>query len=297
MKRGAAEKRTLIERHRGSLAFSRAARALGLSRKNRHEQVQAPDQDRAAWKECIERVLTEFPCYGYRRVTAALTRAGNTVNRKKIMRIMRETGLKQKRRTYKPRTTDSRHQLRTFPNLVKELVPSYPHHIWAGDITYVRLPGGFCYAAMLIDLFTRKVVGFAVALSMDESLVTACLDMALRDGTPAFHHSDRGGQYCATEYVGKLEGLGIAVSMADTGVSVDNPYAESLNRTLKVEEVYLRDYRDFAEAKASIRSFIVDVYNTRRLHSSLGYLPPAEFEALWRDKQLQKTALAVPCTH
>jgi len=201
---------------------------------------------------------------------------------------MDECGLKQKRRYYKPRTTDSRHKMRVFPNLIKVIVPCFPHHVWVGDITYVRLPGGFCYAAILLDLFTRKVVGYAVALSMDARLVHAALDMALLSGVSRFHHSDRGGQYCEKEYVARLEKLGTKISMAETGVSVDNPFAESFNRTLKVEEVYLRDYQNLEEAKCSVGDFIEKIYNAKRLHSSLGYLPPIEFEELWKSRQLQK---------
>jgi transposase InsO family protein len=291
------EKRALIEKHRGRLAFSRAALALGLSRKNRHEQETSQNGGDVAWKKRIESVLEEFPCYGYRRVTASLKRAGETVNKKKIMRIMEETGLKQKRRKYKPKTTDSRHKMRVFPNLVKTLVPSFPHHIWVGDITYVRLPGGFCYVAILLDLFTRKVVGYAVAMSMDASLVHRALEMALQEGTPGFHHTDRGGQYCEKEYVARLEKLNVKISMADTGISVDNPFAESFNRTLKVEEVYLRDYQNLEEAQQSIGDFIEKVYNAKRLHSSLGYMPPIEFEELWKSRRLQKSDELLSCIH
>jgi transposase InsO family protein len=291
------EKRALIEKHRGDLPFSRAAHALGLSRKNRYKKEVTPSTELTTWKTHIEKILTDFPCYGYRRVTATLKRQSFTVNHKKIMRIMHATGLKQKKRKWKPRTTDSRHKLRVFPNRVKDIVPRYPHHLWVSDITYVQLPSGFCYAAIVLDVFTRKVVGWSIALSMEQALVIDALDMALHLGTPAFHHSDRGGQYCATEYVKKLEDVGATISMADTGVSVDNPFAESFNRTLKVEEVYLREYQTFDDAKQSINTFIVDVYNAKRLHSSLGYLPPNEFEALWKSQQLQKDVLKLQLLH
>ena len=197
------------------------------------------------------------------------------------MRLMHETGLKQKRRKYKPKTTDSRHTLRTFPNLIKGIVPSFPHHIWASDITYVQLPTSFCYVAIVLDVFTKRVVGWSIALSMEKELVLEALEMALKTGTPTFHHSDRGGQYCAHDYVKRLEDVGTQVSMADTGVSVDNPFAESFNRTLKVEEVYLKNYESFEEAKASIAHFINDVYHAKRLHQSLGYQTPDEFTASW----------------
>lgn len=297
MKREANEKRALIEKHRASLSFSRAAEAIGLARKNRHVHLPSAVPDTAIWKQHIESILEEFPCYGYRKVTAALQRAGHTINHKKIMRLMDETGLKQKRRNYKPKTTDSRHRLKVFPNLVKGLSITHPNHVWAGDITYVRLPRGFCYVAILIDLFTRKVVGYAIAITMDASLVHTALEMALQYGVPLFHHTDRGGQYCEKEYVERLEKLRVKISMADVGISVDNPFAESFNRTLKVEEIYLRDYQNLEEAQQSIATFIEKVYNAKRLHSSLNYLPPIEFEALWKSRQLQKSSQPVSSTH
>ncbi len=195
---------------------------------------------------------------------------------------MREMGLKQKRRKYKPKTTDSRHRLRIFPNLVKKITPSFPNHLWVSDITYVQLPHGFCYVAIVLDVFTKRVVGWSIALTMEKELVIDALDMALKTGTPVFHHSDRGGQYCAHEYVKRLEDGGTKVSMADTGVSVDNPFAESFNRTLKVEEVYLKSYESFADAQASIAHFINDVYHVKRLHQSLNYQTPNEFYASWQ---------------
>ena len=245
------------------------------------------------WKERIEAILLETPCYGYRKVTAALKRTYR-VNHKKIMRIMNITNLKQKRRKYKPRTTDSRHKLRTFPNLVKGIAPSFPHHIWASDITYVRLPGGFCYVAIIIDVFTKEIVGWSIALSMELPLVMDALEMALKKGVPVFHHSDRGSQYCSHDHLARLENAGVKISMADAGVSVDNPYAESFNRTLKVEEVYLHEYQDLDEAKASIKDFIERVYRTKRLHASLGYLTPEEFSAQW---ELQNDVESVSFAH
>jgi putative transposase len=215
-------------------------------------------------------------------VTAVLKRAGEVHNHKKIMRIMHETGLKQKRRKYKPRTTDSRHRLRIFPNVIKGVIASFPNHLWVSDITYVQLPHGFCYVAIVLDVFTKRVVGWNIALNMEKELVIDALDMALKTGTPVFHHSDRGGQYCAHEYVKRLEDGGTKISMADTGISVDNPFAESFNRTLKVEEVYLKNYESFDDAKQSITTFINDVYHRKRLHQSLQYQTPHEFYTSWQ---------------
>jgi putative transposase len=233
------------------------------------------------WKEKIVSILTEFPCYGYRKITKALHRQGYTINKKKVARIMQAGGLAQKRRKYGVKTTNSRHNLPTYPNCIKGVVPSFPHHIWVADITYVRLARGFCYVAIVLDVFTRKVVGWAVLETMATLLVTSALEMALTKGTPTYHHSDRGGQYCSSEYTGMLKSRGITISMAATGVSVDNPHAESFNKTLKVEEVYLSDYETIDDAAPSIERFIERVYNEKRLHASLGYLPPAEFEELW----------------
>ena len=256
--------------------------AIGLSRKCwKQIPCDTEKETLTAWKTKIETILVDTPCYGYRKVTAALKKTGEVHNHKKIMRLMHETGLKQKRRKYKPRTTDSRHKLRTFPNVIKDIVPSFPHHIWTSDITYVRLPTGFCYVAIVLDVFTKHVVGWSIALHMEKELVCEALEMALKEGTPTLHHSDRGGQYCAHEYVKKLEDAGVKISMADTGVSVDNPYSESFNRTLKVEEVYLKNYESFEEARTSIAHFINDVYHAKRLHQSLDYHTPDEFYASW----------------
>jgi putative transposase len=249
---------------------------------------------KAFWKPKMEAILSITPCYGYRKVTAALRRSGEVINHKKVMRLMNITGFKQKKRKFKPRTTDSRHKLRVFPNLVKEIVPSYPHHVWVGDITYVRLPHGFCYVAILMDVYTKKIMGWSIALHMEKELVLEALDMALRVGTPMYHHTDRGGQYCATDNIERLESHGVQVSMADTGVSVDNPFAESFNKTLKVEEVYLHDYQNIDEARASIGSFINDVYHAKRLHQALGYRTPDEVFTEW---QLQNPAPLVPLLH
>jgi len=257
--------------------------AIGLSRKCWKEKAANDEKTNTltAWKKKLETILVDTPCYGYRKVVAALKRLGETHNHKKIMRIMHETGLKQKRRKYKPRTTNSRHKLQVFPNLIKGIIPWFPHHIWVGDITYVQLPNGFCYVAIVLDVFTKKVVGWSIALNMEKELVMDAMTMALKNGTPFFFHSDRGGQYCATDHIQLLETSNVKISMADTGVSVDNPFAESFNKTLKVEEVYLKNYESFDEAKVSIGKFINDVYHAKRLHQSLGYLTPDEFEAAW----------------
>lgn len=277
------------------------AEAVGLSRKCLNTvtatECTSPRKGDESLKERIIAVLSEFSCYGYRRMAAELKRRGETVNRKRVARVMRASGLTQKRKKRTVKTTDSRHHLKTFPNLVKDIVSNHPFHILASDITYVRLEHGFCYVALIIDTFTRRVVGWAVDTHMETSLVVSALNRALVLGTPEYHHSDRGGQYCSREYTRLLKSHGVRISMADPGLSVDNPYAESLNKTLKQEEVYLRGYRTVTDARSSIGTFIDDVYNTRRLHSSIGYVPPVEFETAWHAAQSdvgQARALSTP---
>jgi len=265
------------------------AEAVGLSRKclgvTTSTEKNEPRLGDNSLKERIVAVLSVFPRYGYRRVTAHLRRTGDTINKKRIQRVMRACGLVQKRKKRTIKTTDSTHRLTTFPNLIKDIVPNHPFHVLAADITYVRLEHGFCYVAMVIDIFTRKVVGWAVDTHMETSLVMTALNMSLTHGTPDYHHSDRGAQYCSHEYVDTLTKRGTQISMADVGMSVDNPYAESMNKTLKQEEVYLKEYRTVDDARHSISTFIDNVYNKKRLHSSIGYVPPEEFEQAWFAKQ------------
>ena len=226
-------------------------KAIGLSPKCYEEKENTENKEKdAPWKEQIENVLAEYPYYGSKRLTKELNRRGFIVNKKRIGRIMKESGLAQKRRRRWTKTTDSRHLLPIYPNLVKGTIASYPKHIWVADITYVRLAKGFCYVAIILDVFTKKVVGWAIDTHMEKSLVIEALQLALLGGAPEFHHSDRGGQYCSYEYTGLLKENEAKISMADTGVSVDNPYAESFNRTLKVEEVHLADYDTVRDAKS-----------------------------------------------
>ncbi len=255
--------------------------AIGLSSKTwyAHEE-EVDDTDDLVWKERIERILIDFPYYGFRRVHAQLLRDLHTINKKRVQRIMQEYKLVQKRRKYSITTTNSRHTLPTYLNLIATLVIAHPEHVWVADITYIRLPNGkFCYLATILDIFTRRIRGWALREHMREELVVEALNAALkRNGAPEYFHSDRGGQYCGKMHTEILERNGVQISMAATGVSVDNAFAESFFRTIKVEEVYLSDYADIADARRSIAQFIDVVYTHKRLHSSLGYLTPDEFE-------------------
>jgi putative transposase len=228
----------------------------------------------------IKAIATAFPSYGYRRITAALRREGMLVNHKKAYRVMAQNGICCSiRRAYK-HTTNSNHDLAKYPNLVKNLIPSRLNQVWHADITYIRFEASFAYLAAIIDGFSRRVVGYAIGKTLSPALTIAALNDAIkaRDTAKLIHHSDQGFQYCSSQYVKILKDNGILISMSDKANPYDNAKMESFFRTLKVEEVYMSDYRTFEDVLESIPFFIEEVYNGKRLHSSLGYIPPEEFE-------------------
>lgn len=220
-----------------------------------------------------------WPTYGYRRLTAQLRREGWPVNHKRIQRLMQEMGLQGQAPKRKVRTTNSQHGFRRYPNLVQNLCIVRPHQVWVADITFVRLAHQFVYLAVIMDVFTRRILGWHLSHSLDQSLTLTALQRALQVATPEIHHSDQGGQYAATAYVDLLQDAEVTISMADVGAAWQNGYAERVIRTIKEEEVDLSDYQDFHDAYQQIGRFLTDVYNHKRIHSSLGYLTPAEFEA------------------
>jgi len=242
--------------------------------------------------ELIEGVLLRFPTYGYRRVTAQLQREGHRVNHKRVRRVMRENDLLAivRRRV---KTTNSQHGYGRYPNLVKDLVVVRPDQVWCSDITYIQLQRAFIYLAIILDVFTRGLRGWHLARTLSTDLVLPALKQALATRTPEIHHSDQGAQYAAQGYVELLQAAGTQISMSTKGKATDNPYAERVIRTIKEEEVYLADYIDFADAYARIGHFIQDVYQTKRIHSALGYLTPAEFEAAyWLEQELAQLVAA-----
>lgn len=234
-------------------------------------------------RDAIERIALQFPGYGYRRVAAALRREGWTVNHKRVLRIMREESLLcQLKRRFKV-TTESAHSFKRYPNLIKETEVHGLDQVWSSDITYIRLPRTFCYLAAILDAYSRRCIGWHLSRQIDTSLTLWALEMALATRRPTaelIHHSDQGVQYASSEYVSRLEEAGARISMSAVGNPYENAKAESFFRTLKMEEVYLKDYANFQEAEENIAQFIEEVYNQKRLHSSLGYLPPVEFEAV-----------------
>lgn len=259
---------------------------LGLSRSAvyaaRQRAARAADSAALALRDAIERLVLEFPGYGYRRVTHELRRQGWAINHKRVLRVMREESLLCQIKRHFVATTDSRHGLGRYPNLLQERIVDGPNQAWVADITYIRLPTSFCYLAAILDAWSRRVVGWDLSRHIDTDLTLAALERAIAERRPApglIHHSDHGVQYASTRYVARLEQLGAQVSMAAIGNVYENALAESFFATLKREEVYLHDYQSFAEAETNLHRFIAAVYNHKRLHSSLGYRPPSEFEA------------------
>ena len=228
-----------------------------------------------------QQIVLESPAYGYRRITAELKRRGFDVNHKRVLRLMRQDNLLCLRHKAFMVTTDSRHSLPVYPNLASDLVPSGVNQLWVADITYIRLRTEFVYLAVLLDAFSRRVIGWALGRTLEAGLALSALAMALRQRQPAaglVHHSDRGVQYASGDYTDLLKQHQIQISMSRKGNPYDNAACESFMKTLKYEEVYRTEYRDLADAYAQIGEFLERVYNQQRLHSALGYVPPAEFE-------------------
>ncbi len=229
-------------------------------------------------RDAMENIALEFPRYGYRRMTAELNRRDWSVNPKRVLRLMREYHLLIEVKRY-CRTTFSQHAYGRYPNLIKHLDIARPDQVWAADITYVRVAREFLYLAVLLDLYTRAIRGWELSHSLSESLTMCALRSALALNHPEIHHSDQGVQYAATAYTQLLQDRNIQISMAAQGEPTENAFAERLMRTLKEEEVSLHEYRDYDDARSHIARFLDDVYMHKRLHSALGYVPPAEFEA------------------
>ena len=271
---------------------------MNLPRSSYYYHPKAPETSsgQRALVDRIEGIAEEFPRYGYRKVTAQLRREGLLVNHKKIQRIMRERGLGVKRRRRFVRTTDSNHPYPVYPNLIKEHMTTGINQVWVADLTYIRITMAFVYLAVILDLYSRKAIGYALSEQIDTDLSLRALQMALQRRDPpvgVIHHSDRGVQYAAHEYIDVLRAYQFQISMSRKGNPYDNAAAESFIKTLKTEEVYLWEYQTMADVQRRLPYFIEDVYNQKRLHASLGYRPPAEYEAMLVPETLNHPCLTL----
>ena len=257
-------------------------RLAGLSRAGFYRKLQQPDEYEMGLRAALHEAALEHPFYGYRRLTHELKRRGWAVGERRVRRMMREDNLLRLRKTRRFQTTDSRHDRPIYPNLARDLRPAGLNQLWVADITYVRLRAEFIYAAVVLDVFSRRVVGWAIGPGLETELPLAALEQALEARRPTgelVHHSDRGTQYASHKYVDKLRANGVRISMSRKGNPYDNAFAESFMKTLKTEEVYANEYETLEEAQAEIGRFVEVIYNRKRLHSALGYRPPAELEA------------------
>jgi putative transposase len=262
---------------------------MGLARSTYYRRSQPlslkAQKEEADLRDRIEGIVVEYSRYGYRRVTWQLKREGWKVNHKRVHRILQEESLQCQVKRRWVKTTDSNHGYAVYPNLLQGVEVIRPNQVWVADITYIRILSGFLYLAVVLDLFSRKVIGWALSDRIDAELSVQALRMALEEREPVrdcIHHSDRGVQYACHAYVEELRAAGMRISMARKGNPYDNAAAESFMKTLKCEEVYLWDYQTVKDVKERIPYFLEEVYNQKRLHSALGYCPPNEFEEAWQ---------------
>jgi len=262
---------------------SQRCRAVGMARASyyRYRGHTPPVDTDTELRDKIQRLALKSSCYGYRRITAALHRQGVRVNHKRVLRLMRADNLLCLRKKRFVQTTDSQHGFAVYPNLPPDLTVTACDQLWVADLTYIHLHSQFIYLAVILDVFSRRCIGWELGPHLDAPLALAALQQALttRRVTPTLvHHSDRGVQYASQDYTDLLKQHGVRISMSRRGNPYDNAFAESFMKTLKYEEVYLNEYDSLTDAKASIYTFLDTVYNAQRLHSALGYRPPAEFE-------------------
>jgi transposase InsO family protein len=266
-------------------------RALDYARSSFYYAPQEPS--RAAFEAELKRVAGEWPTYGYRRLTQQLKRElHQAINSKRVRRSMRILGLQGRVKRKKRQTTYSEHPFPRYPNLVSGLAITFPDQVWVSDITYVHLHSEFVYLAVVMDVFTRSIRGWFLSRQLDQELTLTALRRALQDRVGQIHHSDQGVQYAATAYTDLLQAHEVQISMAEVGQAWQNGYAERLMKTIKEEQVDLSDYQDYWDAYHQIARFLEDVYMRKRIHSSLGYLTPVEFEQHWLTQQIVK----VPCS-
>ena len=279
----AAQKRTAAMTMQADYPVKTICEVLDLPRSSFYHR--ASEGDDPDLRDALLDLAGQYPTYGYRRLTALLKRAGWSVNHKRIQRMMAQMGLQRPVKRRKMRTSDSQHDFPRYPNRVGGLEISRPHQVWVADITYIRLERDFVYLAVIMDVHTRAVRGWHLSRSLERELTLMALRRALADRVPDIHHSNQGVQYACGDYTDLLREHGVQISMAAVGKPEDNGYAERLMRTIKEEEVDLSEYEDFHDAYRSIGRLLDELYTQKRIHSALGYLTPAEYEADWLTRQ------------
>ncbi len=279
----------IISEKSDCISINRAAELLDASRSGYYkwrDKSHDPEGDKnsdIAIKEEMQKIVIEFPGYGYRRVKVELRNRNHVVNQKKVRRLMKEDNLICVKKRFKLQTTDSNHGEKIYPNLAKTLEVTEINQLWVADITYIQLSKEFVYLAVIIDVFSRRCIGWDLSRNIDTHLTLNALLKAFQtrnkdDLKNLIHHSDQGVQYASMDYVNYLKDTGIQISMSRKGNPYDNAFAESFMKTLKYEEVYLNEYGRFNDALQNIEHFIEEVYNLKRLHSSIGYKSPVDFE-------------------
>jgi transposase InsO family protein len=275
-----------IKQYAGNMELGSACAALGVGKRSYRAWLNRdphPHPTGMTVRNEMQKIAVAFPRYGYRRMAKELQRRGFAINHKPVLALMRSDNLLCIKKRFRPQTTDSSHTLRVYPNCVKGLTVTHLNQLWVADITYVRLLTEFVYLAAIIDVFSRRCIGWELSRDIDAELALAALNKAFacrkgQDMSGLIHHSDRGIQYASDAYVNALRSRSIRISMSRKGNPYDNAFAESFMKTLKYEEVDMSEYESYGEARTNIRRFIDKVYNTKRLHSSIGYVPPLEFE-------------------
>jgi putative transposase len=275
----------MIDAHKGNLSIATACKALEVSdRGYRKWKKREPKQFDPLLRKEIHAIKEKHSLYGYRRVTHQLKRKGHKVNHKTVLKMMRQEKLIVVKKRFKPKTTHSNHNLKRYPNLLLDFEPKAINQVWVTDITYIYIGNKFAYLALVMDRYSRRIVGWELSWNVDTQLTLSALHRAValrgvENIKGCIHHSDHGVQYLSASYINKLNDLGMLPSMGEVGNSYDNAHAESLNKTIKYEEVYPNEYETFEEAYNAIKKY-VEVYNEDRLHSKIGYKPPIEFEQI-----------------
>lgn len=273
-----------IQKKHGELTISKACKVLNVGRHAYTAWLAQPEFEQDPLTSKVEKVAKTNISYGYRKITKQLQRQDIKINHKRVLKIMQEKGLIRKIKHFKICTTNSNHNLPVYSNLIKDLVVVRLNQVWVADITYIILTTGkHTYLAVVMDRFSRKFLGWQLSEEIDTQLCLDALNIAFKerkniDLTGLIHHSDQGIQYASNKYTNTLLKKGIQISMSRKGNPYDNAHMESANKTIKYEEVHMNEYHTIQEAKQNIKKFIEKVYNKKRLHSSIGYLPPNEFE-------------------